>query len=81
MAVAKYELTEQAQQYVNELEELNKNPHTTEDEKEFNEHLIERACIYGKKRPVGKAINWENNLYEQVVNEGVRITPNRLLGS
>lgn len=81
MAVAKYELTEQAQQYVNELEELNAHPHTLEDEKEFNAHLIERAYIYGKKRPVGETIDWENNLYEQMLNEGVRVTPGSLLGS
>jgi len=79
MAVAQYELTEQAQQYVNELEELNAHPHTIEEEKEFNRYLIERAKIYGKKRPVGEAVDWENNLYEQMLNEGLRVTPSGLL--
>lgn len=79
MAVAKYELTEKAQEFKDELEALNKNPHTTEDESEFNEYLIERAEIYGKKRDVGETVDWENNLYEQIVNGGLRITPNGLL--
>lgn len=80
MAVAKYELTKEAQEFKEELEALNKNPHTTEDESKFNDYLIQRAEIYGKKRDVGETIDWESNLYEQIVNEGLRITPNRLLG-
>ncbi|MCU5343284.1 hypothetical protein OCA10_29725 [Bacillus cereus] len=79
MTVAKYELTKKAKEYKEELEALNKNPHTTKDESEFNEYLIERAEIYGKERPVGEAVDWDNNLYEQIVNGGLRITPNGLL--
>jgi len=79
MAVAKYELTDDAKKYKEELEVLNGNPHTTEDESKFNAYLIERAEIYGKKRDVGETIDWENNLYEQIVNGGLRITPNGLL--
>lgn len=76
MAVAKYELTEQAQKIVDELTEINKLQRTSEADKEANRHEIWLAQTFGKKRDVGEGVNWENNFYEKMLNERLRATPN-----
>ncbi|MGG1151237.1 hypothetical protein [Bacillus wiedmannii] len=79
MAVAKYELNDDAKKIVKELEKINKSKLTPQADKEANKHDIWVAQTFGKKRDVGEDVNWDNNLYEKIVNEGLRITPNGLL--